>query len=170
MAHGGVRYLKLAVTKLDRLQYNLVKDGLRERYILLKNAPHLSKRLPLVTPLYRWCDVPYVFAGLKLYDFLSGKRNIGHSRLLKRKEALRRFPMLKAGGLKAGVLYYDGQFHDARMAVSLALTAELHGAVIVNHVAVSGFLKEAGQISGVQLTDSLNGETWQLRAKGVINA
>ena len=170
LVHGGVRYLKMAVTKLDRVQYNLVKDGLRERYFLLKNAPYLSKRLPLVTPLYRWIDVPYIFAGLKLYDFLSGKRNIGHSRLLKRKEALRRFPMLKADGLKAGVLYYDGQFHDARMAVSLALTAQQHGAVIVNHVAVSGFLKEEGKVSGVKLTDSLNGETWQLRARGVINA
>ena len=170
LVHGGVRYLEMAVKKLDKVQYNLVKDGLRERYILLKNAPHLSKRLPLVTPLYSWIDIPYIFAGLKLYDILSGKRNIGRSRLLKRKEALRRFPRLKAEGLKAGVLYYDGQFHDARMAVSLALTAEQHGAAIINHVAVTGFLKEEGRISGVQLTDSLNGETWNLRARGVINA
>ena len=170
LAHGGVRYLKMAVTKLDRGQYNLVRDGLRERYFLLQNAPHLSRRLPLVTPLYRWIDVPYIFAGLKLYDCLSGTRNIGRSRLLKRSAALRRFPMLKANGLKAGVLYFDGQFHDARMAVLLALTAEQHGAVIVNHVAVSGFLKAEGKISGVQLTDSLSGETWPLRARGVINA
>lgn len=170
LVHGGVRYLEMAVKKLDKVQYNLVKDGLRERYILLKNAPHLSKRLPLVTPLYSWIDIPYIFAGLKLYDILSGKRNIGRSRLLKRKEALRRFPRLKAEGLKAGVLYYDGQFHDARMAVSLALTAEQHGAAIINHVAVTGFLKQEGRISGVQLTDSLNGETWNLRARGVINA
>jgi len=170
LVHGGVRYLEMAVKKLDRVQYNLVKDGLRERYVLLKNAPHLSNRLALVTPLYRWIDVPYVFSGLKLYDMLSGKRNIGHSRLLTRKEALRRFPTLKAEGLKAGVLYYDGQFHDARMALSLALTAEQHGATIANHVAVSGLIKEDGRISGATLTDSLTGETWQLKAKGVINA
>jgi len=170
LVHGGVRYLEMAVKKLDRVQYNLVKDGLRERYVLLKNAPHLSNRLALVTPLYRWIDVPYVFSGLKLYDMLSGKRNIGHSRLLTRKEALRRFPTLKAEGLKAGVLYYDGQFHDARMALSLALTAEQHGATIANHVAVSGLIKEEGRISGATLTDSLTGETWQLKAKGVINA
>lgn len=170
LVHGGVRYLEMAVRKLDRVQYNLVKDGLRERYTLLKNAPHLSNRLPLVTPLYRWIDVPYVFLGLKLYDILSGQRNIGHSRLLSRKEALRRFPSLKAEGLKAGVLYYDGQFHDARMALSLALTAENHGATIANHVAVTGFFRQNGQIAGAELTDSLNGETWRLKAKGVINA
>jgi glycerol-3-phosphate dehydrogenase len=170
LVHGGVRYLEMAVKKLDLVQYNLVKDGLRERYILLKNAPHLSNRLALVTPLYRWIDVPYVFSGLKLYDILSGKRNIGHSCLLSRKEVLRRFPTVKAEGLKAGVLYYDGQFHDARMALSLALTAEQHGAVIVNHVAVTGLFKADGKIAGAELTDSLSGESWQLQAKGVINA
>ena len=170
LVHGGVRYLEMAVKKLDRVQYNLVKDGLRERGILLKNAQHLSNRLPLITPLYKWLDVPYVFSGLKLYDLLSGKQNIGRSRLLSRKEALRRFPTLKAAGLKAGVLYYDGQFHDARMALSLALTAEQHGATITNHVAVSGLCKREGKIVGAKLTDSLTGETWQLKAKGVINA
>ncbi len=170
LVHGGVRYLEAAVKKLDRVQYNLVRDGLKERSILLKNAPHLSNRLALVTPLYRWRDIPYVFSGLKLYDILSGKRNIGHSRLLSRKEALRRFPTLKAEGLKAGVLYYDGQFHDARMALSLALSAAQQGATIINHVAVSELIKQNGKICGAQLTDSLTGESWQLNARGVINA
>ncbi len=170
LAHGGVRYLEMAVKKLDRVQYNLVRDGLRERHILLKNAPHLSNRLALVTPLYRWIDIPYVFSGLKLYDMLAGKRNIGHSRLLSRKEVLRRFPTVKAEGLKAGVLYYDGQFHDARLVLALALTAEQHGATIINHVAVSGIIKENGKATGAKVTDSLNGETWQLNAKVVINA
>lgn len=170
LVHGGVRYLEMAVKTLDRVQYNLVKDGLHERGLLLKNARHLSNRIAFITPLYKWFDVPYVFAGLKFYDILSGKQNIGHSRLLSRKEALRRFPGLKSEGLKAGVLYYDGQFHDARMALSLALTAEQKGAVITNHVAISGLLKENGKISGAELTDSLSGETWQLKAKGVINA
>ena len=170
LVHGGVRYLEMAVKKLDRVQYNLVKDGLHERGLLLKNARHLSNRLALVTPLYKWIDVPYVFAGLKFYDILSGKQNIGHSRLLSRKEALKRFPGLKAEGLKAGVLYYDGQFHDARMALSLALTAEAQGAVISNHVAVTDILKEDGRISGAELQDSLTGERWQLKARGVINA
>ncbi len=170
LVHGGVRYLEMAVTKFDRVQYNLVRDGLRERGLLLKNASHLSNRLPLVTPLYKWIDVPYVFFGLKLYDFLSGKQNIGHSQLLSRKESLRRFPTLKAEGLKAGVLYYDGQFHDSRMALSLALTAGQHSATIANHVTVSGFCKEGGKITGAELTDSLTGESWQIRARGVINA
>ena len=170
LVHGGVRYLEMAVKKLDRVQYNLVKDGLHERGLLLKNARHLSNRISFVTPLYKWFDVPYVFAGLKFYDILSGKQNIGHSRLLSRKEALRRFPGLKSAGLKAGVLYYDGQFHDARMALTLALTAEQHGAVLSNHVAVKGLLKDNEKIVGAELCDSLSGDNWQLHAKVVINA
>jgi len=170
LVHGGVRYLEMAVKKLDRVQYNLVKDGLRERGLLLKNARHLSNRLALVTPLYKWYEVPYVFAGLKFYDILSGKQNIGHSRLLSRNEALKRFPGLKSEGLKAGVLYYDGQFHDARMALALALTAEQQGAVITNHVAVTELLKKGDLLYGARLRDSLSGESWTVKAHGIINA
>ena len=170
LVHGGVRYLELAVKRLDPVQYHLVREGLHERGILLQNAPHLARRLPLVTPLYKWLQIPYIFAGLKLYDLLSGKRGIGHSRLVGRREALRRFPMLRAEGLKAGVLYYDGQFNDARMAVSLALTARTFGAAVCNHLEVLALLKEEGRICGVRLRDNLGGGEFTLRAKGVINA
>lgn len=170
LVHGGVRYLELAVKHLDRVQYRLVRDGLRERGLLLKNAPHLAHRLPLVTPLYSWFQIPYIFAGLKLYDLLAGKAGIGHSRLLGRKQALQRFPMLKAKGLKAGVLYYDGQFNDARTALALALTAAEQGATVANHVEVRGLLKQDGQVCGAELRDRLSGESWSIRARGVINA
>jgi glycerol-3-phosphate dehydrogenase len=117
MVHGGVRYLEKAVKRLDKEQYSLVKEGLHERGIFLKNAPHLAIPLPFVTPLYKWIDVPQVFAGLKLYDMLSGNMSLGKSQFLSKKEVLRRFPMVNEKKLKAGVLYYDGQFNDARMGV-----------------------------------------------------
>ena len=170
LIHGGVRYLEKAVKKLDRGQYNLVRDGLRERALVLQNARHLSNRLTLVTPIYKWMEIPYVFAGLKLYDLLSGKNHVGHSRLLSRAEALKRFPMLKADGLKAGVQYHDGQFHDARMNLAIALTAQQQGAVIINHMALTGLSKEDGAITGVRLTDQLNGTLLSLSCRGVINA
>ncbi len=170
LIHGGVRYLEKAVKKLDRGQYNLVRDGLRERALLLQNARHLSNRLTLVTPIYSWLEVPYVFAGLKLYDLLSGKNHIGHSRLLSRAEALSRFPMLKAKELKAGVQYHDGQFHDARMTLAIALTAQQQGATIINHMALTGLVKSAGVITGATLTDQLSGDILSLNCTGVINA
>jgi len=170
LVHGGVRYLEIAVKHLDGVQYHLVREGLYERGVLLQNAPHLAGRLPLVTPLYKWLDVPYIFAGLKLYDLLAGKLGIGHSRIVGRKEALRRFPMLRAEALKAGVLYYDGQFNDARMAVTLAITAQKHGASAINHMEVLSLVKDAGRVCGVRVRDTIGGEELTLRAKGVINA
>ena len=170
LVHGGVRYLEAAVKNLDRAQYHLVKEALHERGIFLKNAPHLAHRLPLITPIYNWFEVPYVYAGLVMYDLLAGHLGLGRSKLIGREEALRRFPMLKADGLKAGVVYYDGQFNDARMAVSLALTAEQHGATIAPHVEVVGLEKQDGKICAARVRDVLSGEEFELRTRGVINA
>jgi glycerol-3-phosphate dehydrogenase len=170
LLHGGVRYLESAIKHLDPVQYHLVRDGLKERGVLLRIAPHLCRRIPLVTPLYSWLEVPYVYAGLKLYDVLSGSMNIGHSRLLSRSKALESFPTLKARGLKAGVSYFDGQFNDARMAVIIALTAAQYGAVMANHVKVLNLIKEEGRITGVDVVDSISGEEWSIFAQCVVNA
>jgi glycerol-3-phosphate dehydrogenase len=170
LVHGGVRYLEMAVKKLDRAQYHLVKEALFERGVFLRNAPHLANRLPLVTPLYTWWEAPYVFAGLVLYDLLAGKLGLGKSSLVGGKEAKRRFPMLRGENLKAGVIYYDGQFHDARMAVTLVLTASQHGAVIANHVEAVSFEKKDGRLCGARVRDAIGGEEFDIRARCIVNA
>ena len=170
LIHGGVRYLEQAVKKFDRSQFNLVRDALKERAVLINIAPHLAKPIPLVTPLYNWLEVPYYMTGLKLYDGLAGKANLRASRFVDAKEALERFPMLKAEGLRGGVIYYDGQFDDARMNISIALTAAQQGAVIANHVEVIALHKKGDKLSGASLKDKLTGETWQTSAKVIVNA
>jgi glycerol-3-phosphate dehydrogenase len=170
LLHGGVRYLEMAVKHLDKNQYRLVTDALKERGLLLRLAPHLTNRLPLVTPLYKWIEIPYILAGLKLYDLLSGSASIGHSRLLSRSDAMERFPMIHREGLKAGVLYYDGQFNDARMSLGIALTAAKHGAVIANHTRVTGLLKVGDKVVGVKVHDSVSDESLDVRAHVVVNA
>ncbi len=170
LVHGGVRYLEQAVKKLDRTQFNLVRDALKERAVLLNNAPHLAHPLPILTPLYSWLQIPYMMIGLKLYDTLAGRANLKSSRFVGRDEALRRFPMLKKEGLRGAVLYYDGQFDDARMNVSLALTAAKEGAAVANHVEVTRLLKDGGQVRGASVRDTLSGKTWDVRANVVVNA
>ena len=170
LVHGGVRYLEQAVKRLDRTQFNLVRDALKERAILLKIAPHLAHPLPILTPLYNWFQIPYMMTGLKLYDTLAGRANLKSSRFVSRDEAIRRFPMLKKEGLRGAVLYYDGQFDDARMNVSLALTAAHEGAAVANHLEVTALLKDSKQLSGASVRDTLTGKTWDIRAKTVINA
>lgn len=170
LIHGGVRYLERAVKHFDRSQFNLVRDALHERAILLEIAPHLSHPLPIVTPLYNWLEVPYYLTGLKLYDWLAGRANLQKSRFVDAREALQRFPMLRAQGLRGGVLYYDGQFDDARMNVAIALTAAREGAAIANHVAVEDLLLENGRVRGARLHDRLSGATFDLVARAVVNA
>src|SRR5690606_24529598 len=148
LVHGGVRYLEQAVKHADRSQFSLVREALRERAVLLRNAPHLARPLPLLTPIYGALELPYYFTDLKLYDMLAGKANLAPSRLLGRPEAAERFPMLKRDGLRGAVEYHDGQFDDARMNVTLALTAAEHGAVVTNHAEVVSLVQRGGRVAG----------------------
>lgn len=170
LIHGGVRYLEKAVKEFDRTQFNLVRDALRERAILIEIAPHLARPLPLVTPLYHWYQVPYFMTGLKMYDWLAGKSNLSPSRFVDAKEALERFPMLRSEGLRGGVVYYDGQFDDARMNVAIALTAAEEGAAVANHAEVVELRKEDGTVRGATVRDRLTDRRHEVRARVVVNA
>lgn len=170
LIHGGVRYLEQAVKHLDRGQFNLVRDALHERALLLRLAPHLSRPLQLVTPLKRWWEAPYYWVGLMLYDVLSGRASIGRSSYMTRRRTLQRYPSLRAEGLVGSVAYFDGQFDDSRMNVELALTAIEQGAAAVNHMQATGLLKDGGRLTGVMLRDGLSGDTLTAKARILVNA
>ncbi len=170
LVHGGVRYLEQAVTHLDLLQYHLVQDALRERATFFRNAPFLTQRLPILTPIYRWHEVPYYWFGLKVYDWISGRGSLGKSRYLSREKALQRFPKLRAKKLRGAVVYYDGQFNDSRMATLLALTAIREGAIVLNHCEATSLLKMEGSVYGGKIVDNLSKEVFEVRAKQVVNA
>ncbi len=170
LVHGGVRYLEKAILGLDREQFSLVREGLRERGYLLRNAPHLAHAIRLMTPVKTWFQAAYIFAGLVLYDLLAGRLGLGRSRLITRSKAAELFPQLNLDGYVAAVIYYDGQFNDARMAVSLARTAAAHGAACANHVEATGLIVEGGRVRGARLRDTVSGQSWEVRARGVVNA
>jgi glycerol-3-phosphate dehydrogenase len=170
LIHGGVRYLEAALLHVDPVQFNLVRDALHEREVLLHIAPHLCHRLSFVIPVYSWLEMPYLFSGLKLYDLLAGKSGLGGSRLVGREEALQLAPMLKRQGLKGGLVYFDGQFNDARMNLALALGAIEEGAAVVNYLQAVGLCKEDGRVVGALVQESLGGDSWQIRARCVVNA
>ncbi|PMD27073.1 DAO-domain-containing protein [Hyaloscypha hepaticicola] len=177
LVHGGVRYLEKAVWELDYNQYALVKEALRERKYFLDTAPHLSSWLPIMLPLDKWWKAPYYWAGTKAYDFLAGSEGIESSYFLTRSKALDAFPMLKRDNLVGALVYYDGAHNDSRMNVSLAMTAALYGATVVNHMEVTGLEKDSnGRLCGARVKDLVqekNGrkaEEFIIRAKGIINA
>jgi glycerol-3-phosphate dehydrogenase len=177
LVHGGVRYLEKAVWELDYNQYALVKEALRERKYFLDTAPHLSSWLPIMLPLDKWWKAPYYWAGTKAYDFLAGSEGIESSYFLTKSKALDAFPMLKKTNLVGALVYYDGAHNDSRMNVSLAMTAALYGATVVNHVEVTRLEKDAdGKLCAAyakDLVDEKNGKKtseFRIRAKGIINA
>jgi glycerol-3-phosphate dehydrogenase len=163
LVHGGVRYLAQG-------NVALVREALRERDRLLHNAPHLAGPLPFVMPAYRRWEAPFYGLGLKLYDLLAGRAGLGDTALLGREATLRRLPNLRAAGLRAGVLYWDGQFDDARLAIALARSAAERGALLVNHLRVTGLLHEGGRVAGVVGHDAESGRDHPVRARCVVNA
>lgn len=163
LVHGGVRYLQNG-------DVSLVIEALKERGIMRKNAPHLVQDLSFVIPSYDWWNSPFYGIGLKIYDMMAGNLGLGPSTLLDRDEVIAFIPNVKKKGLRGGVIYHDGQFDDARMAISLAQTAENHGASLLNYFSVTGMNKENNMISGVQAKDELSGKMYSIEAKVVINA
>ncbi len=163
LVHGGVRYLAQG-------NLALVYEALQERGRLHRNAPHLVSTLPFVVPGYTWWSNPYYGAGLLLYSLLAGSLGMGFSRLVGAKEALRLAPTLEPEGLTGGVVYYDGQFDDARLAITLVRTLHDHGGVALNYAPVTGLIKNGSKITGVQARDEETGEALRLHARVVINA
>jgi glycerol-3-phosphate dehydrogenase len=163
LVHGGVRYLAQG-------NIRLVKEALQERGRLLKNAPHVCHRLAFVVPFYNHWQKWYYRFGLWLYEFLSGKLSLGKTKFLSKRGTLRNLPGLANEKLTGGVLYFDGQFDDSRLAINLAQTATEQGATVINYFAVTGFVKSNGTIKKVVAKDELSGETIEIEARAIINA
>lgn len=164
LVHGGVRYL-------EQGNVSLVMSALKERGLLRQNAPHLVHDLAFVVPNYSWWEAPFYGIGLKLYDMLAGKYGFGTSRVLSQEQTLEQLPNLEKNDLRGGVIYYDGQFDDARLLIHLAMTATDHGATLLNYMPVTAITKDAeGYVDGAVAIDKESGEQFTIAAKVVINA
>lgn len=163
LVHGGVRYLQQGNIKL-------VMEALKERGLLLRNAPHLVHNQQFIVPNYKWWEGPFYGIGLKIYDWMAGRLGLGPSQFLSKDETLALAPTLDPEDLRGSILYHDGQFDDARLAISIAQTAAVNEAVVLNYFPVTGFLKENGQVNGVCVSDRLTGKEYEVKSRCVINA
>jgi glycerol-3-phosphate dehydrogenase len=163
LVHGGVRYMAQG-------NISLVYEGLRERGLMLKNAPHLVRNQKFIIPVYKWWDVILYTIGLNFYDLLSGKLSFGRSHFVSRAKTIKAMPAVNKNSLKGGILYHDGQFDDTRMLVSLAATCADHGGTVINYMKVTGLIKENNIIAGLTATDTEGGKDYSIRARTIINA
>jgi glycerol-3-phosphate dehydrogenase len=163
LVHGGVRYLAQG-------NIGLVREASIERGLLTKNAPHLVKNQTFIIPVYNWRSRLKYTMGLKLYDWISGRLSLGASIFISRKEVLQKLPAIISKNLFGGVLYHDGQFDDARLAINLAQTIFDIGGYAINYMKVIGLIKEDEKICGITVLDTENKEQYQIKSKVVINA
>lgn len=164
LLHGGVRYLAQG-------DVFLVLEALRERGRLIKNAPHLTQNQAFIIPVYtRWDRIQYS-AGLKMYDYMSANLSLGASRYISKQETIKRMPGINPMGLFGGIVYHDGQFDDARLALSIAQTADHAGAIVLNYAKVTGLEKDpVGKLSGLQIQDLISKKKYPIKARMVVNA
>ncbi|SHF72377.1 glycerol-3-phosphate dehydrogenase [Mariniphaga anaerophila] len=164
LVHGGVRYLQKG-------DVALVREALRERGYLSRNAPHLVKNQRFIIGNYQWWEKPFYTIGLTVYDVLAGRMGLGHSLPMGKKDVIKHIPQIEQNSLKGGVSYQDGQFDDSRLAVNLMQTAVENGATILNYTKVTQLLKDTdGKVSGVVVEDKIGGESFELKGSCIVNA
>lgn len=163
LVHGGVRYLQQG-------DIPLVREALRERSLLMRNAPHVVRDRSFIVPFYSWWQGPYYGFGLKIYDMLSGSHGLEPSKFLSSRKTIEKAPAIRSKGLKGSILYHDGQFDDTRLAINLAQTSADNGGTLINYMKVAGLLKSSRKIGGVKTKDMLTGKTYELKGRAVINA
>lgn len=163
LVHGGVRYLQQG-------NISLVREALHERGLLFHNAPHLVRNQSFIVPSYKWWEGPFYGVGLKVYDLLAGKLGLGPSKKLSREETLEHLPTIETDGLRGGVIYYDGQFDDARLAMNLAQSVYDLGGAPINYMKVTDLLQADGKVNGVEAVDVETGREYKIQSKTVINA
>lgn len=164
LLHGGLRYLAQG-------RLGLVREAGREKAILAKIAPHLAVPLAFTFPTYRGTQWQKwkLGIGVKLYDMLCGVPDAPRSRTISRERAIEELPMLRREGLTGAVGYGDGLTNDARLVIDTLRSAQRHGAILLNYAAMNG-----AQFAGGEWTcrgkDELEGETFEVRAKVLVNA
>lgn len=163
LVHGGVRYLAQG-------NLGLVREALSERSTILANAPHIAQPLAFVLPAYTGWEKAFYGIGLTLYDALAGKASLGKTAFLSHAETVQCLPSVQTAGLCGGVKYWDGQFNDAKLALALARTAALKGALMLNYMKAVKLQYSEGKIAGIHCQDAFTGQGYDLQAACVINA
>ncbi len=165
LIHGGIRYLEYG-------GFKLVFDACSERRVMRSIAPRLVRPLPFIYPIYR-AQKPSALkirAAMVLYDALSLFRNVQNHSWLSPEEVRQREPLVAGRSLLSAGRYYDAQVNDARLTLTTAKAAHLHGTVTANYARVVGLMHAGGQVVGACVRDEVAGREVEVRARVVVNA
>lgn len=170
LVHAGIRYLAYG-------EFKLVRNASRERQLLFQLCPHQTRPLPFLIPIYKKGKNTClkIFFATTMYDILAGFKNYKNKKFISREKTIELIPDIRKEGLKRGVIYWDGFMDDARVTLETILSAKEAGAVTANYVEAISFIqtdedKKKDRVSGATVRDNLSGETFDIKAKVVINA
>jgi glycerol-3-phosphate dehydrogenase len=165
LIHGGLRYLK-------QLEFKLVAEIGREREIIHRIAPHLTKPEPMLLPLVQKGSLGKFSArfGMWVYEWLAGVKKEEQHKNLNIEETCKAEALLRKDNLLGGILFYEYRTDDARLTIEVLKEAVNRGALAVNYVKAAGFLYEEGKVCGVKAEDVLSGNVCEIKARHVINA
>lgn len=181
LIHGGIRYLEKAVMKMDLSQLKLVSEALHERGIMIHQAPHLCHPLPTLVPCYDVFELIKIYVGVKLYDVIGAltRGTVKYSSYVSPYEALRIFPFLRTtsptnSALQGAVVYYDGQMNDARLCLTVGMTASALGAAVTNYTQVVSskvvVTNDKKSVVKTTILDRESGDQFSVFSRAVINA
>ncbi|BBX96969.1 glycerol-3-phosphate dehydrogenase/oxidase [Mycobacterium lacus] len=168
LVHGGLRYLATGNVGIAR------RSAVERGILMTRNAPHLVHAMPQLVPLLPSmgrAKHALVRAGFLAGDALrmlagTPSSTLPRSRRVPPRRVVEMAPTVRRGGLRGGLLAYDGQLiDDARLVTAVARTAAQHGARVLTYVAAS----EATGTS-VRLTDRRTRQSFDVSARAVINA
>lgn len=163
LIHGGLRYLK-------QFDFRLVREALRERAVLLKIAPHLVEPQPFLMPIAGIFKSLYYDLGLTIYDFFDGSGAVPWHRRLSLAEVRSLEPGLAAPGMTGAAEFYDAQVRSARLVLENIFEAVSNGAACANYIRAESHSRDHDGLWRVQLRDSISGETFEARAKALIDS
>src|SRR4051812_8414445 len=169
LVHGGLRYL-------ENYDFALVREGVVERQLLLRPAPHLVWLMDFVYPV--WPDTArrrLLGLGLSTYDVFAGVRNVRRHERVDAEEAIRIAPALEDSGLSYAYVYGDSATDDARLVLSIVQAARQFGALALPYAEVVGVLRDSGgddasNVRGVRIHDKVLGSDYDIRARHIVNA
>jgi glycerol-3-phosphate dehydrogenase len=165
LIHGGLRYL-------ESYDFALVHEGVVERELLQRLAPHLVRPMEFIYPIFPdTARVRLVGLGLTTYDVLAGFRNVRRHERIDAEEAIGKAPALAGSGLLRAYLYGDCATDDARLVLANVVAARRFGATFLTYAEAASLLfDDGGKCCGATVSDRLTGGTYQIRARHVVNA
>lgn len=165
LIHGGLRYLK-------QMEFALVSEVGKERAIIHRIAPHLTKPETMLLPITKRGSFGKITTMLAMfvYEWLAGVKKEERHLLLNKQQTIDKEPLLQKNDLSGGVLFYEYRTDDARLTIEVVKEAVKRGAQAINYMKVIGFVRDGEKIIGVQLTDMIDGSTSHVYADYVVNA